>query len=72
MRKPLVQGLELNTSETLELSSAPKQASPPLTLATLAAYENVLQYSNFSERILCFIENDRPTSLGSKPTVVLK
>jgi hypothetical protein len=45
-RLPLVPGLEFSTLETLELSSAPKQASPPLTLAALAAYESVLDFSN--------------------------
>jgi hypothetical protein len=38
MREQLVPGLELSTLETIEPSSAPKQASPPLTLAALAAY----------------------------------
>jgi hypothetical protein len=62
MRKPLVSGLGLNTFETLELSSAPKQASPPLTLAALAAYL-VKEYN--------FIENNRvSTSLGSNAIVV--
>jgi hypothetical protein len=46
MHKPLLPGLEPNTLETLEPSSAPKQASPPLALVALAAYESDEKYIN--------------------------